>query len=157
MYLTIKSNEFDPHYILINNKTKNNIMNNSDFFRILYSDQYITINGIYVHFVLQNIHIEKYFNKVKCCFFNNQYNNKSISDIVNIESIALEKIKNTLPGYTPIYRMKEQLQQYFIKIFNENHIRLGSHEKIIFILKISGIWANDNNKTYGITFRFYII
>ena len=45
MYLTIKANEFAQNNILINNKTKNNIMNNSDFFRILYSDDKITFNG----------------------------------------------------------------------------------------------------------------
>tara|TARA_B100000674_G_C37905010_1_gene945705 strand:- start:420 stop:896 length:477 start_codon:yes stop_codon:yes gene_type:complete len=158
MYLTIKANEFDQNNILINNKTKNNIMNNSDFFRILYSDDKITFNGIYIHFILENLNIEKYFNKVKCCFQNNIYNNDTINEIINIEKFVLNKINYDLKKYTPIYRMKDQLQQYFIKIFIENNkLRLGKHDKIIFVLKISGIWANENNKTYGITFRFYII
>ena len=82
MYLTIKANEFDQNNILINNKTKNNIMNNSDFFRILYSDDKITFNGIYIHFILENLNIEKYFNKVKCCFQNNIYNNDTINEII---------------------------------------------------------------------------
>lgn len=157
MYLTIEASKFDPFYLLINNKTKNNIMNNSDFFRILYSDEYITFNGVYIHFILQNINIEKYFNKVKCCFNNNIYNNKTINDIINIEEKILNKLQSILPDYKPNYRMKEQLQNYFIKIFNENNIKLGNHDNIIFVLKISGIWSNENTKTFGITFRFYII
>ena len=156
MYLTIETSKFDPYFLLINNKTKNNIMNNSNFYRILYSDEHITFNGVYIHFILQNLNIEKYFNKVKCCFNNNIYNNKIINDIINIEKITLEKMQSQLKNYTPNYRMKEQLQHYFIKIFNENHIKLGNHDNIIFILKISGIWCNENTKTYGITFRFYI-
>ena len=48
MFLTINTTQFNPNYIIINNKTKNNIMNNSDFFRILYSDDTISINGIFI-------------------------------------------------------------------------------------------------------------
>lgn len=157
MYLTLKSNQFDSHCILINNKTKNNIMNNSDFYRILYSDEEITINGVFIHFILKNIYIEKYFNKVKCLFDNNDYNKSEIQKIIDIEQKTLEKLQNILPNYKPTYRMREQLSNYFVKICNENQIRLGNHEKMIFILKIAGIWSNENSKTYGITFRFYII
>ena len=109
MYLTIEASKFDPFYLLINNKTKNNIMNNSDFFRILYSDEYITFNGVYIHFILQNINIEKYFNKVKCCFNNNIYNNKTITDIIEIEEKILNKLQNILSATNVTYYLKQTL------------------------------------------------
>ena len=70
---------------------------------------------------------------------------------------TLEKLNYTMPYYKPVYRMQEQLHNHFIKIYNESHIKLGNHTEIIFMLKISGIWSSEQSKTYGITFRFYII
>jgi hypothetical protein len=157
MFLTVRSTQFDSNYIIINNKTKNNIMNNSDFYRILYSDENVSINGIFIHFVLKSISIEKYFNKVKCCFHNSLENNKTMRQLLNIERTTLDKISSDMPNYKAVYRMKEQLHNNFIKIYNENHIKLGNHTEIIFMLKISGIWSSEQSKTYGITFRFYII
>ena len=157
MHLTIRTNQFDIHNVMISDKTKNNIMNNSDFYRILYSDENISINGIFIHFVLKSISIEKYFNKVKCCFHSSLENNNNIQQLLNIEKSTLDKIGFDMPNYKPVYRMKEQLYNNFIKIYNESHIKLGNHSEIIFMLKISGIWSSEQSKTYGITFRFYII
>ncbi len=157
MFLTIRPSQFNEDNIIINNKTKNNIMNNSDFYRILYSDDIVSINGIFIHFILKNISIEKYFNKVKCCFANSLQNNSIIQNLLNIEKNTLKKISHDMPYFKPVYRMQEQLQNHFIKIYNENHIKLGNHNEIIFMLKISGIWSSEQSKTYGITFRFYIV
>jgi len=157
MFLTIGSSQFESNNIIINNKTKNNIMSNSDFYRILYSDDIVSMNGIFIHFFLKNINIDKYFNKVKCCFSNSLENNKTIKELLNIEKNTLEKLNYTMPYYKPVYRMQEQLHNHFIKIYNESHIKLGNHTEIIFMLKISGIWSSEQSKTYGITFRFYII
>ena len=157
MFLTINTSQFNANHIIINNKTKNNIMNNSDFFRILYSDDTISINGIFIHFILKEINIEKYFNKVKCCFSRIKINNDIIKRLLEIEKQTLFKIGKNMPYYKPVYRMQEQLQNYFIKIYNENNIKLGNHNEIIFMLKIAGIWSSETSKTYGITFRFYII
>ena len=157
MFLTIKTSQFDPNFVIINNKTKNNIMNNSDFYRILFSDTNVSINGIFIHFFLKNISIEKYFNKVKCCFDKSNENRKTIEKLLDIEKETLKKLSYNMPYYKPVYRMQEQLLNQFIKIYNENHIKLGIHNEIIFMLKISGIWSSEQSQTYGITFRFYII
>ena len=65
MFLSVDTDNFDPLNIIISNKTKNNIMNNSDFLRICYSDEDMYTNGLYISFKLNKITIEKYFDKIK--------------------------------------------------------------------------------------------
>jgi hypothetical protein len=151
MLLTIDSEKFISHNIIINYKIKNNILNNSDFYRIFYSDEYMTTNGIFINFSLSNIYIEKYFNKIKCSF--SKDNDKVVNSLLKIEKTILNKLN---VDYNPDYRIEDQLNQYFIKIFHDNYIQLGEYDKLNFIMKISGIWSSDNNKNYGLTFRFYI-
>ena len=153
MLLTIDSKNFISHNIIINYKTKNNILNNSDFYRIFYSDEYITTNGIFINFSLSDINIEKYFNKIKCSFSNDK-NIDVINSLLKIEKNILSKLNL---NYKPDYRIEDQLKQSFIKIIHDNYIKLGNYTSLHFLLKISGIWSSEDNKNYGLTFRFYIV
>ena len=57
---------------------------------------------------------------------------------------------------TPIYRIGEQLENCFIKIFADvEPPLLGKIQNCCLLLKISGIWSSD--KKHGLTFRFYIV
>ena len=56
----------------------------------------------------------------------------------------------------PIYRIGEQLDNCFIKIFAESPtVSYGKTPEYNFLLKISGIWSNE--KKHGLTFRFYVV
>ena len=46
MLLCLRHDEFDKKNILINNRIKNNVINNSYFHRIYYSDDSFILNGI---------------------------------------------------------------------------------------------------------------
>jgi len=47
---------------------KNNIMNDGNFIRILYSTPMFILNGIYLSISINQLTIEKYYNKYKCSF-----------------------------------------------------------------------------------------
>ena len=85
MHLVINPDQYEVNNIMISDKTKNNIMNNSDFYRIYFSDENITFNGLSILLELNNITIEKYFNKIKLHFENNQSNNETVKYIKSIE------------------------------------------------------------------------
>ena len=85
MYLTVDTNYFNKDYMILSDKIKNNILNNSDFYRLYYSTPDITFNGIFIDFDLSNITIEKYFDKIKCCFEKNKENIDCVNKILNIE------------------------------------------------------------------------
>ena len=53
MFLSISTIDFDPHNIIISEKTRNNIMAGSDFYRLIYSDTLVSTNGIFIKFNLK--------------------------------------------------------------------------------------------------------
>ena len=157
MNLAIKTNEFDPHNIIISDRTKNNVMTESDFYRLIWSNEYCSTNGIFIYFNLKNVRIEKYFNKIKCVFENNNENQTMITYIKSIERLILNKFKNN-NNKTMSRRIYEQLDNGFIKLYPQNeNIIYKEYTNLRFLLKISGIWASNDNNSFGLTFRFFII
>ena len=70
MFLAIKKEQYEKHNVLFSEKIENKIINNSDFYRILYSDENSIMNGVNILFKLSQVTIERYFNKIKCNFTN---------------------------------------------------------------------------------------
>ena len=80
MFLTLAPEQFKTNNILFSEKVDNKVINNSDFYRIIYSDDICVMSGLHIHFDLVNINIERYFNKIKCCILDN--NNTAIIQIL---------------------------------------------------------------------------
>lgn len=150
MFLMLE--DMNINNLILSEKQKNTILAGSDFYRIYYSDENMSLNGIYMQVDILNINIQKYFNKVKCIFDEN-INNEIIDKILSIEKVILNKYKDFMKT-EPEFIIEEQLRQGFIKIFTEKNINYGKYKKINLILKISGLWAQETK--YGLTFRFLI-
>lgn len=155
MFLSVNHTNFNPYNIIISEKTKNNIMIGSDFHRLIFSDEYCSTSGIFITFALENVSIDKYFNKIKCVFENSTFNNINISNIKAIEKMILNKFNN-IKNKLLTCRIKEQLKNGFIKLYGDDTISYGKHKKINFLLKISGIWVSNQSNDFGLTFRFFI-
>ena len=69
-----------------------------------------------------------------------------IIQICNIEKQMLDKLN--YEHKKAIYRISDQLNNGFLKIFNDTECS----NKNVFILKIYGIW--DNDFEYGLTYKF---
>jgi len=156
MYLSISTADFNPHHIIISERTRNNIMAGSDFHRLIYSNELVSTNGLFIHFKLKNINIEKYFNKLKCNFENNSINNNTISGIKSVEKMILNKYRN-IQNKSFSCRIQEQLQNGYMKLYGSENTRFGRYDTIHFLLKISGIWVSNQTNEIGLTFRFFII
>ncbi len=150
MYLAINPTQFKIHNVMLSDKTKNNVMENGNFYRLYYSDSLCNSNGLFIYFTLRDATIEKYFNKIKCSF-NNQDNTHAIEIIKSIERQILNK-SGIMKNY--IYRIEEQLTNQYIKIFTDKMVNYGKNSKLELVLKISGIW--DDFTSCGVTFRFYL-
>lgn len=146
MNLILEIDQFDINNVYYQESVKNTIMDNSNFIRIIYSNSLFMLNGVYIKFNLNVLFTEKTFNKIKCVF-DKQCNINQIQAISRIEKELLSKI-NT--NKKPIYRISEQITNGFIKIFIDNNKLFNNNNE--FILKISGIWENEND--YGITYKF---
>ena len=96
---------------------------------------------------MNDVNIEKYYNKYKCTFnVNSHYN--LIQNVKTIEENLLKKIN--IPGKISQTKIYEQLANGNIKIFNE--ISYNKNFNNFFLLKISGIWETDTQ--YGVTYKF---
>jgi hypothetical protein len=144
MNLVKTINQYDDKSLFFCEPIKNNIMNDGNFIRIIYSTHNIVLNGIYLLVDLCDITCEKYYNKYKCCF--NIINHKDIIDKLKI--IEEEILKKYKTNKIPSYKIYEQIKFGYIKIFSD----VGNNKNCSFILKISGIWETQQN--YGLTYKF---
>ena len=137
-------NQYNEDFVYFLEPIRNNIINNGNFVKIIYSTPIITFNGVYINIYLNYNNIEKYFNKYKCIFDIN-YHKDIIENIKNIEYTILNKyITNKIPQY----KIYEQLKNGNIKIISNSLDKITNS----FLLKIAGIWENDNE--YGLTYKF---
>ena len=127
--LSIKDITIDDIFFL--DPIKNIIINNSKFIRIIYSNNLLTLNGIYL-----------------ICNIDNKDKNNNHGLLLYIQSLE----DNILNKFS-----KEKIKNYKIReYFNNNFINTDytkDQEKYTkYILKISGIWDASNN--IGLTFKF---
>ena len=127
--LSVKDITIDDIFFL--DPIKNIIINNSKFIRIIYSNNLLTLNGIYL-----------------ICNIDNKDKNNNHGLLLYIQGLednilnkfSKEKIKN--------YKIREYFNNNFI---NSDYTK--DQEKYTkYILKISGIWDASNN--IGLTFKF---
>ena len=144
MNIVKNMNQYDENNIFFCEPIKNNIMNEGNFIRILYSTHNILLNGIYLLIKLNDISCEKYYNKYKCSF--NPLNHKDV--IENIKIIEENILKKIDIKKAPQFKITEQLKNGNIKLFCE----ISNKTCCSFILKISGIWETPTN--YGLTYKF---
>jgi hypothetical protein len=127
---------------------KNNIMNNGNFIRIIYSTSLFVLNGIYININLNYISVDKYYNKYKCSFDVLQYK-ELIEKLRNIEEGLIKKI--SILGKIPQFKIYEQFKNGNIKVFSDTSDKIGN----TFLLKIAGIWETETE--YGLTYKFLIL
>lgn len=127
---------------------KNNIMNNGNFIRIIYSTSMFILNGIYINININYTSVDKYYNKYKCSFDTNQYR-ELIEKLRLIEEGLIKKIG--IIGKIPQYKIYEQLKNGNIKVFSDTSDKIYN----TFLLKIAGIWETETE--YGLTYKFLIM
>ena len=68
MNLIISDDQFKKHYLIINEAVPNTVIENSKFNRIIYSTEFMSLNGIFISCKIKCTRITKYFYKFKCCY-----------------------------------------------------------------------------------------
>lgn len=154
MHLVIPIKEFDISNIFFLEKTKNNILNGGDFYRVLYSTNSVTLNGIFLLMTLKITKCENYFNKIKCHLEPNK-NTEYIETIKKLEkSILSENFE--VDNFENDLQITQQLESNTIKLINDfdNYDFCNNKHEISVVLKISGIWTSGDK--CGLTFRFFL-
>ena len=145
MNIVKRIDQYDENNVIFFEPIKNNIMNDGNFIRIIYSTHNVVLNGIYLIITFNDISCEKYYTKYRCCFNVNSHID-TINNLKIIEDDILKKYENI--NKLPQYKIYEQLRNGNLKIFTD----IGNKTICSFILKISGIWETEDK--YGLTYKF---
>jgi len=129
---------YNNKFLYFSESIKNNVIDNGKFIRVIYSDKNSVINTLHIATPFSNLK-----NTQNNCYSIGIEDNLLCQKLCDIEFSILnnyscsKKIK---------FKLKEQLNQRYIKIFNYKD------RPNIILIKISGIWE-DKDK-YGLTFKF---
>jgi len=166
MLIAENINNVNYNNIIITHPIKNNIQTNNNFYKILYSNDYATLNGIYCYFKLENVTINKTQQSI---FFSNLENQNIINKLIEIESKLLnqhaknkeksfkilEILNNNYIKFSFIENLDYNKNFYYNKQNNINNLQTIKKIDIELIIKISGIW--ESNNVNGLTFKFLSI
>jgi|TARA_B110000285_G_scaffold234171_2_gene310218 hypothetical protein len=145
MNVAVGIEDFDINSVFYQKPITNTVMEDASFIRILYSNELITINGIFIKINLKINSVEAYYNKYKC-IYNKSENFNTLSVIKSIENQILNQY---FSKKSRTNKIGDQLNSEAIKIFTETNVKKIPCE---FILKISGLWETATE--YGITYKF---
>ena len=124
------------------------------FAKITYSNEYMTMNGLYFDLPMKNPNINKIHTNLYLLQIDNE-NKPMIQTLCEIEKQLLLYYYHyyNIHGKTFSYSIKSQLQNGFIKIYKEpnDYLSLKKSTNSFFYIKISGIWESQTE--IGITFK----
>jgi len=139
---------------------KNIVMENSFFIKMIYTDENIVMNGIYLDIPLLSNYNGQYNSSY---FFFNVSNKETessqvLAKLIEMENNILQYFQFIIPTTnnkdndkkTPVFSLKTQLEKGFIKWGYSKKPFPKPLQHIC--LKISGIW--ESSKEYGINYKF---
>ena len=135
MYIVSSNYNMNNIYILASKS--NYILKQGLYRKIIYSNQYITLNGVYIPIQLDNLQYFKKYNKYFLHFTN------TLKDIITLEKQILSKL-NSQKKHNTIIKTTIETKRFII---DSKHTITNNH----FILYISGLW--ENNYEIGLIYK----
>ena len=166
MNVVISPRDFNSQLVYFTDKKVNTHIPNSTFNRITYSTNDFIMNGIYVQFELNVKSTEKNFNNnnIYNCHFDAAHpHNKMVIDIFEkIEADILQKWNRQRDSVVSAstnahakcrYDIIQQLREGVISVWKQDLYITDKPQFYHFIIKISGVWENDTDNEYGLTYK----
>lgn len=170
MNLVIPIEKFNIQYIFFENSVKNTIIDDSEFIKIIYSNELVSLNNLYLSFKFNAQHFEENYNKRKYYFSNRHHS--LIKNIVLIEKQLLKLLNYT--HLEPSFTIRDTIEKGYIQCmsnsnsnnnnynnynnnynYNKNYnnqIKFSDDNNQHIILKISGLWVSKTK--YGLIYKF---
>jgi hypothetical protein len=151
MNLILSHDKYNINHIYYSDSIKNTVIENSDFAKVLFSNDDLYLNGVYLLINFHDVSMETYYNKYKC-IINTEKNINMFKFLYKLEHDILHKY-NTHKNKKLI--IHNQLKQGNIKLFIEDSNVSKKYNSVQFLLKISGIW--DKGNEIGLTYKFIML
>ena len=160
--ITEDLNNIDINNIYMLSSIKNNLIVNGTFNKLIYSNDLYISNGIYINIIIKNITNHSINSKHNNCYIEFDVNKnediiKKLYDIENnilinmINVMDLDDVNNLNDNKICCYKINELFKSGVIKLNNNNHDNYNENYYNHIILKLSGIWQNNNS--IGISYR----
>jgi hypothetical protein len=139
-------------------ETKKNIIMDGNFTKLIFSNEFFIMNGIYILFPIDHNGSEKIMNKTQIRFNPfQQYNQTLINEFSKLEKSILEYYKQTRTCNCKIVPLlQKQMLIGFMKTNKEykNQFLINENNKnLLYVLKISGIWETKDE--IGLTYKLF--
>lgn len=156
MNVVLKQDQYSVEYVQFMKVRKNIIMENSLFIKLLYSDENMVMNSIFIEFPIKITEVIR-----NIMFFNIHENEAVLKRFIQVEHDILTYYTTiTTCQKTPVYGLQTQIEKGHLKynyVFSAplpgNMVPPIVNEKCV--MKISGIWENADS--VGINFKLFII
>jgi len=136
---------------------KQNIVMDGIFSKIIYSNEHMTLNGIFLHIPLEVSSVDKIMNKNIVRFSPSSPTNISlIQELSKIENRIIEYYKQTHQNNKYAKKasclLTKQLYSGSLKLYRDYLDNRPTHGRTpYYVVKISGIW--ENSEEIGITYK----
>lgn len=151
MNISIDINKIALWNIYFLEKKKNMVMD-GNFTKLIYSNDYFVMNGLYIVFPIEIINFEKNMNKTIIKF--NPYLNQNINiihEFAKLEQRIIEQYKNNNNyKFRSSNNLSKQLYSGTMKLYREFNLN-EMKTNIRYIMKISGVW--ETYEEVGITYK----
>ena len=139
-------------------ETKKNIIMDGNFTKLIFSNEFFVMNGIYLLFPIDHNGSEKIMNKTQIRFNPfQQYNQTLINDFSKLEKSILEHYKQCrMCNCKIVPLLQKQMLIGFMKTNKEykNQFLINENNKNTqYVLKISGIWETQDE--IGLTYKLF--
>jgi hypothetical protein len=138
--------------------TKKNIIMDGNFTKLIFSNEFFVMNGIYILFPIDHNGSEKIMNKTQIRFNPfQQYNQILINEFSKLEKSILEYYRQSrMCNCKIVPLLQKQMLIGFMKTNKEykNQFLINENNKNTqYVLKISGIWETQDE--IGLTYKLF--
>jgi len=159
MNIALRLNQFQIDYVHFMKTCKNIVMENSLFVKLLYSDENMIMNSIYIEFPIKVRDLAR-----NVIAYSVDENQALLQQFANIEMQIIESYQfATGCQKLPIYSLQTMLDKgtfkyNYISYYSGTDNKKNVDKQIFkekFVMKISGIWENAD--AFGINFKLFVI
>jgi hypothetical protein len=134
--------------------SKRNMVIEGTFSKIVYSNQYFTLNGIYIHLPFEVDSIDRNLKKYILKFYpSSKINTPIVQELNRMEHKIIEYFKqmNGINHKKSSYSLTKQLFSGSLKVYKDYTRNITSDSNITYVIIISGIW--ETCEEVGITYK----
>ena len=145
MNIALKTNQYSIHNTYLLEK-KNNVIVEGTFSKVLFSNQFFTMNGIFFYLNFQEYDLKNHLNGLFLQFHPYQENNlRIIQELVRIEYNLLDYYRRQHQCNKKISNiLSKQLYSGCMKIYRDlkkqQSINITDSNNMYYVIKISGVW-----------------